>query len=149
MTLAPARTERALRGPREGRSNGQWAVDGHEPLNGNEVFKAEGPPLEVRERIETIYAKEGFDAIPSEDLRGRFRWWGLYTQRKPGIDGGRTASLEPEELEDKYFMLRVRTDGQALDTRALRVLGDISSEFARGSADISEVIEPPNIPVNR
>ena len=138
MTLAPARTERALRGPREGRSNGQWAVDGHEPLNGNEVFKAEGPPLEVRERIETIYAKEGFDAIPSEDLRGRFRWWGLYTQRKPGIDGGRTASLEPEELEDKYFMLRVRTDGQALDTRALRVLGDISSEFARGSADISD-----------
>ena len=23
------------------------------------------------------------------------RWWGLYTQRRPGIDGGRTATLEP------------------------------------------------------
>ncbi|ELP69453.1 hypothetical protein STRTUCAR8_03239, partial [Streptomyces turgidiscabies Car8] len=32
----------------------------------------------------------------------------MYTQRKPGIDGGKTAILEPEELDDKYFMLRVR-----------------------------------------
>ena len=42
------------------------------------------------------------------------RWWGLYTQRRPGIDGGKTAILEPEELDDKYFMLRVRIDGGRL-----------------------------------
>jgi hypothetical protein len=99
-------TGRALRPPRTGRSNGQWAVDGREPLNPNEEFKAADNGLNVRERIETIYARDGFDSIPSEDLYGRFRWWGLYTQRKPGIDGGRTASLEPHELEDSYFMLR-------------------------------------------
>jgi len=138
MTLAPTRTERALRAPRTDRSNGQWAVDGREPLNGNEEFKAASGSLDVRERIEKVYAREGFDSIPSDDLHGRFRWWGLYTQRRPGIDGGRTAQLSPEELEDRYFMLRVRTDGQALDTDALRVLGEISAEFARGSADISD-----------
>ncbi len=51
--------------------------------------------LNVRARIENIYAHRGFASIDPADLRGRFRWWGLYTQRKPGIDGGKTAILEP------------------------------------------------------
>ena len=137
-TASPPAPHAAVRPPRAGRSNGQWKVDGTEPLNGNEVFKAASDPLLVRERIEQVYAREGFDSIPGDDLHGRFRWWGLYTQRKPGIDGGRTATLEPEELEDRYFMLRVRTDGQLLDAAALRVLGGISSDFARGTADITD-----------
>jgi sulfite reductase (ferredoxin) len=128
----------AARPPRGDRSNGQWKVDGPAPLNANEVWKQEEGGLAVRERIETIYAREGFDSIPPQDLTGRFRWWGLYTQRKPGIDGGRTAQLSDDELSDRYFMLRVRTDGQALDPAALRVLGGISEEFARGSADITD-----------
>ena len=33
---------------------------------------------------------------------------GLYTQRKPGIDGGRTSALPPEELDDEHFMMRIR-----------------------------------------
>ncbi|MDC5696334.1 nitrite/sulfite reductase [Intrasporangium calvum] len=135
---APAPPRPATRPPRGNRSNGQWNVDGTEPLNANEVWKQAEGGLAVRERIETVYAKEGFDAIPAEDLTGRFRWWGLYTQRKPGIDGGRTAQLSDDELSDKYFMLRVRTDGQALSPAALRVLGGISADFARGSADITD-----------
>ena len=136
MTLAPERS--TVRPPRTGRSNGQWAIDGREPLNHNEEFKAADGGLSVRSRIEEVYAKQGFDSIPDDDLHGRFRWWGLYTQRKPGIDGGRTAQLEPHELEDRYFMLRVRTDGAALSPTALRVLGGISTDFARGSADITD-----------
>ena len=66
------------------------------------------------------------------------RWWGLYTQRKPGIDGGKTAILEPEELDDEYFMLRVRIDGGRLTTEQLRVIGEVSQEFARGTADITD-----------
>ena len=134
----PLTAPRALRPPREGRSNGQWAVDGRAPLNPNEVFKAAEGGLSVRERIETVYAVEGFDAIPPEDLSGRFRWWGLYTQRRPGIDGGRTATMSDTELSDTYFMLRVRLDGGALTLTQLRVLADISQEFARGTADISD-----------
>ncbi len=135
---SPPAARAAVRPPRAGRSNGQWKVDGTEPLNANEVFKQESAPLSVRERIEQVYAREGFDSIPGDDLHGRFRWWGLYTQRKPGIDGGRTAQLEPHELEDKYFMLRVRTDGQELDPAALRVLGGIAEDYARGTADITD-----------
>ncbi|MFJ1840525.1 nitrite/sulfite reductase [Streptomyces sp. NPDC088146] len=120
------------------RGEGQWAVGHHTPLNGNEQFKKDDDGLNVRTRIETIYAKRGFDSIDPNDLRGRMRWWGLYTQRKPGIDGGKTAVLEPEELDDKYFMLRVRIDGGRLTTTQLRVIGEISQEYARGTADITD-----------
>lgn len=120
------------------RGEGQWAMGHYTPLNGNEQFKKDDDGLNVRTRIETIYSKRGFDSIDPNDLRGRMRWWGLYTQRKPGIDGGKTAILEPEELDDKYFMLRVRVDGGRLTTQQLRVIGEISQEFARGSADITD-----------
>src|SRR3954449_2187554 len=128
----------STRPPRAGRSNGQWKVDGPEPLNGNEAWKLEDNGLNVRERIEQVYARDGFDSIPTQDLSGRFRWWGLYTQRRPGIDGGRTAQLSDDELSDRYFMLRGRSDGEALKPERLRVLGGISTEFARDSADITD-----------
>ncbi|MDN3935118.1 nitrite/sulfite reductase [Arthrobacter sp. YD4] len=133
---------RAARAARPGRPaakpHGQWKVDGTAPLNANETWKQEDNGLNVRERIETVYAKHGFDSIDGTDLHGRFRWWGLYTQRKPGIDGGKTATLEPHELEDKFFMLRVRIDGGALTTEQLRVIGGISVDFARDSADLTD-----------
>ncbi|WP_313357166.1 nitrite/sulfite reductase [Microbacterium sp.] len=134
-TIRGART-RTSRTPTK--PHGQWAIDGTEPLNGNEEFKLADNGLNVRERIETIYAQGGFASIDPTDLHGRFRWWGLYTQRKPGIDGGRTAQLEPHELEDEYFMLRVRIDGGQLSTEQLRVIGEISTEFARDTADITD-----------
>lgn len=128
----------AVRPSAPGRSQGQWALDGQEPLNHNEEFKAADNGLNVRRRIEEVYAKEGFDSIAPDDLNGRMRWWGLYTQRRPGVDGGRTATASPEELSDRYFMLRVRLDGGAVTTDQLRTLAAISSEFARGTADISD-----------
>ena len=144
-TTAPGTTEatpRASRGvakpSRSTRPQGQWKIDGTEPLNPNEVIKQKDDGLNVRERIETIYAAGGFESISKEDLHGRFRWWGLYTQRRPGIDGGRTASLEPHELDDDHFMMRVRIDGGALTTEQLRVIGQISVDFARDTADITD-----------
>lgn len=133
------RPARDIRTPRpSAKPNGQWKVDGTAPLNANEEWKQADGGLSVRERIETIYADGGFASIDPTDLHGRFRWWGLYTQRKPGIDGGRTATLEPHELEDEYFMLRVRIDGGQLTTEQLRVIGGISTEFARDTADLTD-----------
>lgn len=133
-TSRPARTPRRP----SAKPHGQWKVDGTAPLNHNEEFKQQDDGLNVRERIEQVYAHEGFDSIPSDDLHGRFRWWGLYTQRKQGIDGGKTATLEPHELEDRYFMLRVRIDGGDLTTEQLRVIGGISTDFGRDTADITD-----------
>ncbi|MFC9560246.1 nitrite/sulfite reductase [Agromyces sp. NPDC056965] len=120
------------------RPHGQWKVDGTAPLNGNEEWKQVDNGLSVRERIERVYSKGGFASIDPTDLHGRFRVWGLYTQRKPGIDGGRTATLEPHELEDEYFMLRVRIDGGQLTTEQLRVIADISIDFGRDTADLTD-----------
>ncbi|WP_329314952.1 nitrite/sulfite reductase [Streptomyces sp. NBC_01278] len=138
MAATPETPAAARRKTGRHRGEGQWAVGHHTPLNGNEQFKKDDDGLNVRTRIETIYSKTGFDSIDPNDLRGRMRWWGLYTQRKPGIDGGKTAILEPEELDDKYFMLRVRIDGGRLTTEQLRVIGEISQEFARGTADLTD-----------
>jgi sulfite reductase (ferredoxin) len=124
--------------PRPKRAEGQWSLGYTEPLNKNEQSKKDDDPLNVRARILNIYSKRGFDSIDPADLRGRFRWMGLYTQRKPGIDGGKTAILEEEELDDRYFMMRVRSDGALLGAPQLRALGSISTDFARGTADISD-----------
>jgi sulfite reductase (ferredoxin) len=120
------------------RGEGQWALGYREPLNKNEENKRNDDGLNVRQRIIDIYSKYGFDSIDPADLRGRFRWYGLYTQRRPGIDGGKTAVLEPEELDDRYFMLRVRIDGGQLDNDQLRVIADISRRYARGTADVTD-----------
>ena len=116
---APTPRPRAAN-PRRKKGEGQWALGYREPLNPNEQSKKDDHPLNVRARIENVYAKRGFASIDPNDLRGRFRWYGLYTQRRPGIDGGKTATLEPWELDDEYFMLRIRIDGGALTTEQLR-----------------------------
>lgn len=120
------------------RGQGQWALGYREPLNPNERMKKDADGLTVRQRILDIYQHTGFDGIDPGDLRGRMRWMGLYTQRAQGIPGGKTAVLEPEELEDSYFMMRVRTDGGALTAEQLRVIGGISTEFGRDVADVTD-----------
>ncbi len=137
MAPAPG-TDTPARRPRPKRGEGQWALGYREPLNANEQSKKDDNPLNVRARIENIYAHRGFSSIDGGDLRGRFRWWGLYTQRKEGIDGGKTATLEPEELDAEYFMMRVRIDGGQLNLEQLRTVADISVEFARDSADLTD-----------
>ncbi|MDD4868383.1 MAG: nitrite/sulfite reductase, partial [Mycobacterium sp.] len=95
--------------PAKTRNEGQWALGGREPLNENEKFKQEDAPLNVRERIINKYSKEGFDSIDMSDLRGRFRWMGIYTQREQGYDGSWTGDQNIDTIEDKYFMIRLRT----------------------------------------
>src|SRR5436305_12007720 len=125
-------------GTKRKRGEGQWALGYREPLNKNEENKHNDDGLNVRQRIIDIYSKYGFDSIDPADLRGRFRWWGLYTQRRPGIDGGKTAILEPEELDDEYFMLRVRIPGGRLNNTQLRTVATIATEFGRDVADVTD-----------
>lgn len=130
----PARTAR----PKKRVSEGQWALGYREPLNANEQIKKDDNPLNVRTRIENIYSKQGFDSIDKADLRGRMRWWGLYTQREEGYDGTFTGDENIDLLEAKYFMMRVRCDAGALTAAQLRTIGELSTEFARDTADLSD-----------
>jgi sulfite reductase (ferredoxin) len=124
--------------PSKSSNEGQWALGHRESLNANEQFKKDDDALNVRARIEDTYSVQGFDGIDKDDLRGRMRWMGLYTQREQGYDGTWTGDENAELLEAKYFMMRVRCDGGALSTAALRTLGELSAEFGRDTADISD-----------
>ncbi|GAB2769005.1 sulfite reductase SirA [Nocardioides salsibiostraticola] len=135
MTLTPTRPPAS---PRRKKGEGQWALGYTEPLNKNEQTKKDDDALNVRDRIINIYSKRGFASIDPADLRGRMRWLGLYTQRAPGFDGGKTATLSEEELDDAYFMMRVRSDGALLNAHAVRTLGQIGIDFARDTADVTD-----------
>jgi sulfite reductase (ferredoxin) len=127
-TARPART----------RDEGQWALGNREPLNDTERIKRDDAPLNVRTRIEDVYAKRGFGSIDKTDLRGRFRWMGLYTQREQGYDGTWTGDEHIDTIEAQYFMMRVRSDGKPMSAAVLRTLGQVSTEFARDTADIGD-----------
>lgn len=120
------------------RGQGQWGLGYREPLNANEQAKKDSDPLSVKQRIVDIYSKGGFDSIDGTDLRSRFRWYGLYTQRADGIPGGKTAVLEPHELEAPFFMLRIRVDSGQLTSEQLRTIGEISTEYGRDVADVTD-----------
>ncbi len=127
----------APRTPRP-RGEGQWGLGYREPLNTAEQIKKEDDGLNVRERIERIYAPGGFRSIGKQDLRSRMRWWGLYTQRKQGVPAERTGSAEPEELEDEFFMMRIRIDGGQIDAEQLRAIAWASERFGRDVADVTD-----------
>ncbi len=127
----------APRTPRP-RGEGQWGMGYREPLNPAEQIKKEDDGLNVRERIERIFAPGGFRSIGKQDLRSRMRWWGLYTQRTQGVPGERTGSAEPEELEDEFFMMRIRIDGGAMSTDQLRAIAWASERFGRDVADVTD-----------
>jgi sulfite reductase (ferredoxin) len=129
--LAPAKAARPG-GP------GQGALGDLEPLTPNEQFKRDDDGLNVRARIIDTYQHTGFSSIDPADLRGRMRWMGLYTQRRPGIDGGRTAILAPHELDDEFFMLRVRIDGGRLTVAQLRAIAELSTTYGRDLADLTD-----------
>lgn len=106
-----------------GRGEGQWALGYTEPLNASEAAKREDDGLNVRARIENLYSRDGFSSIWPSDLRQRFRWHGLYTQR-PESDG--------------YFMVRIRIPGGALTSEQLDAIGYISERYGRDVADVTD-----------
>jgi sulfite reductase (ferredoxin) len=136
LNSEPQRSEPQRSKPQRGQ--GQWALGHFEPLNAAERFKKDDAGLNVRDRIVNRYAAAGFDSIDPTDLRGRFRWWGLYTQRRPGIAGGKTGQLDDAEIEDSYFMMRVRIPGGQLTSEQLRTIGGIAKEYGRDLADITD-----------
>ncbi len=114
--------------PKRG-AEGQWGLGYREPLNAAEQMKRDDNPLNVKERIYEYADKwrrgeiTSVDNIFTADLRSRFRWYGLYTQR-------------PEE--DGYFMWRIRIPGGVLTSEQTRVIGRISQEFGHDVADITD-----------
>ena len=131
---------RARRGraPRRKRGEGQWALGYHEPLNPNERIKKDDDGLNVRarDREHLLPPRLRLDR-PVRPARPDALVGPLHPARR-GIDGGRTAILEPDELDDEFFMLRVRIDGGRSTSQQLRAIADISTTSARDTADVTD-----------
>jgi sulfite reductase (ferredoxin) len=104
------------------RERPEQPVPDEDRRNAVERVKGELDPLDIRPRIER-YAREGYASIDPDDLKVRFRWWGLYTQR-------------PEEAG--YFMMRIRIAGGALTSGQLEAIGRISRDRCRDLADVTD-----------
>ena len=90
-----------------------------------EGWKDELYGTEVREHLYE-FAAEGWDAIPEDEHDAwfeRFKWWGLYHQRKG---------------QESYFMMRVGTPMGRMTPEQMRVVGEIAQEYATGPAENPE-----------
>ena len=119
------------------KSEGQWLIDGSAPLNHDEEITQASPVLDVKQRVIDVYSKGGFDSIDREDLYPRFKWLGLYTQRKQNL-GGEFTGEDNSVLEDKYFMMRIRFDGGICSTAQARAVGELSGDYARSTVDLTD-----------
>jgi ferredoxin-nitrite reductase len=80
---------------------------------------------EIRDHLYR-FAAEGWDAIPEDEHDAwfeRFKWWGLYHQRKG---------------QESYFMMRIGTPMGRLTPEQLRTVGEVAREYATGPVDNPE-----------
>ncbi|WP_132059130.1 nitrite/sulfite reductase [Halorussus amylolyticus] len=90
-----------------------------------EGWKDEIYGTEVRDHLYE-FAEEGWDAIPEDEHDAwfeRFKWWGLYHQRKG---------------QESYFMMRVGVPMGRLTPEQLRVVGEVAREYATGPVENPE-----------
>ena len=97
------------------------------PTQRVERIKREKPSWSILDDIRR-YAKDGFAAIPPDDLSVRFRAWGLYTQ---GDGHGTRGEEQP------FFMMRIRTPNGVLTSEMVRTIANLSDRYARSSIDIT------------
>lgn len=88
-------------------------------MNKVEKIKQEKDGLDVWADV-LRYAKEGFDTIAEDDFV-RMRWFGIYQQR-PNVG---------------HFMMRIKLPGGVATNRQLRLLADLTDQYARGIADVT------------
>ncbi|QLD89811.1 ferredoxin--nitrite reductase [Natronomonas salina] len=90
-----------------------------------EGWKDEVYGNEIRDHL-FQFAEEGWSSIPEDERDAwfeRFKWWGLYHQRKG---------------QESYFMMRIGTPNGRMTPDQLRVVGEIADEYARGPVDNPE-----------
>jgi sulfite reductase beta subunit-like hemoprotein len=88
-------------------------------MNKVEQLKQEKDGLDVWADVER-YAKEGYASIAEGDFP-RMRWYGIYQQ-------------QPNE---GHFMMRVKLPGGMVTSPQLRVIADLTDQYARGFADVT------------
>lgn len=95
-----------------------WA--NRDNLNPFEFIKMGKDGLDIIRSIIEVYAKEGYDSIPAEDM-SLFKWAGVY-QQKPN---------------NGHFMMRIRIPSGILNGEQAKVLGKIAQDYGRDLMDVT------------
>ncbi len=90
-----------------------------------ERIKKQKDGLDVLQDI-YLYAITGEEVDP-EDI-DRLKWYGLYTQNR---------NLQDEKDSTLYFMLRVKLEGGLLTLPQLKIVAQISEQYAKRTADFT------------
>src|SRR5690242_20389006 len=88
-------------------------------MNKVELLKQEKDGLDVWNDV-LRYAKEVYAAIDEGDF-DRMKWYGIYRQLP----------------KDGHFMMRLKLPGGLVNVEQLRLIADITDEYARGFADVT------------
>jgi sulfite reductase (ferredoxin) len=80
------------------------------------------------------FARAGRASVIPEWANLYFKWWGIYTQ---GDGAGAIGGQGGEGKATEYFMMRIALPNGLLRSSQLRKIADISTRFARSSADIT------------
>ena len=88
-------------------------------MNKVEKIKQEKDGLDVWQDV-LQYAQTGFSTIAEEDFV-RMRWYGIYQQQP----------------NDGHFMMRIKLAGGIATNEQLRVIAEITDQYARGIADVT------------
>ena len=99
----------------------------------SERLKLAKNPWDAWEEVRQ-FAREGRDSVLPEWAGLYFKWWGIYTQ---GDGVGATGGVGGEGKATEYFMMRIGLPNGILNSSQLRVIGDLTKQYARNLADIT------------
>ena len=139
--MAPARNPPRPAASAPDKGEGQWALGYREPLNPNERSKKDDDGLNVRaaDREHLLQARLRLDR-PGRPARPVPLVGPLHPAQARASTAARPRCSSREELDDEYFMLRVRIDGGAAHAPTqLRVIArDLRASSRRDTADITD-----------
>ncbi len=99
----------------------------------SERLKLAKNPWDAWEEVRQ-FAREGRDSVLPEWAGLYFKWWGIYTQ---GDGVGATGGVGGEGKATEYFMMRIGLPNGILNSSQLRVIADLTKQYARNLADIT------------
>ncbi|MBB5331336.1 nitrite/sulfite reductase [Tunturiibacter gelidoferens] len=99
----------------------------------SERLKLAKNPWEAWEEVRQ-FARDGRESVLPEWAGLYFKWWGIYTQ---GDGVGATGGVGGEGKATEYFMMRIGLPNGILNSSQLRVIADLTKQYARNLADIT------------
>ncbi len=120
------------------RGEGQWKLGHREPLNPNERTKKDDDGLNVRARIENIYAKRGSTRSTPPTCAAGCAGGASTRSAAPGSTAAAPRCWSPRSSTTATSCSACASTAGRSPPEQLRLLGEISQDHARDTADVTD-----------